>query len=145
MIISKQHRLIGGTEARVLCENQMTKKILVVEDEPASLRILEYFLTHEGYKIAGAKDGLDAMELLAQSRFDLVISDVKMPRLDGLTLARHLVSTMPITPIFLMSAYHWDDMKDILKLGVPCLKKPFSLNQLLSQIQKVLATGATRL
>jgi CheY-like chemotaxis protein len=59
----------------------MTKKILVVEDEPASLKILRYFLGHEGYETAGAKDGVGAMELLAQSRFDLVLSDVKMPRL----------------------------------------------------------------
>jgi CheY-like chemotaxis protein len=55
----------------------MTKKILVVEDEPASLRILRYFLCYEGYESAGAKDGVEAMELLAQSRFDLVFSDVK--------------------------------------------------------------------
>jgi DNA-binding response OmpR family regulator len=116
----------------------MTKKILVVEDEPASLRILRYFLSHEGYESAGAKDGVEAMELLAQSRFDLVLSDVKMPRLDGVALARHLLSKTPITPIFLMSAYDCDNMDDILKLGIPCLNKPVSLNQLLSRIQKVL-------
>jgi DNA-binding response OmpR family regulator len=49
----------------------MTKKILVVEDEPDSLKILRYFLTHEGYESVGAKDGVEAMELLAQSQFDL--------------------------------------------------------------------------
>jgi CheY-like chemotaxis protein len=116
----------------------MTKKILVVEDEPASLRILRYFLSHEGYETAEAKDGVEAMELLTQSRFDLVLSDVKMPRLDGVALARHLLSKTPITPIFLMSAYDCDNMDDILKLGIPCLNKPVSLNQLLSRIQKVL-------
>ena len=116
----------------------MTKKILVVEDEPASLRVIRCFLADEGYETAGAKDGLEAMELLAQSRFDLVLSDVKMPRLDGLGLAKHVLSTTPITPIFLMSAYDCDDMDDVLKLGVPCMNKPVSLNQLLSQIQKVL-------
>ena len=116
----------------------MTKKILVVDDEPASLRILRYFLTHEGYETAEAKDGVEAMELLTQSRFDLVLSDVRMPRLDGVTLAKYLLTTTPITPIFLMSAYDCDDMDDILKLGVPCLNKPVSLNHLLSQIQKVL-------
>jgi CheY-like chemotaxis protein len=127
--------------ALLICEflqNQMTKKILVVEDEPASLRILGYFLSHEGYETAGAKDGLEAMELLTQSRFDLVLSDVKMPRLDGVALARHLLSTTPITPIFLMSAYDCDNRDDILELGVPCLNKPLSLDRLLSQIQKVL-------
>jgi CheY-like chemotaxis protein len=116
----------------------MTKKILVVEDEPASLNVLRYFLSHEGYETAGAKDGLEAMERLAQSRFDLVLSDVNMPRMDGITLARHIVSSDPITPIFLMTAYDFDSREDILALMVPCLGKPLSLDQLLSQIQKVL-------
>lgn len=116
----------------------MTKKILVVEDEPASLKILRYFLGHEGYETAGAKDGVEAMELLAQSRFDLVLSDVKMPRLDGVALAKHLLSTVPITPIFLMTAYDSDNIDTVLTLGVPCLSKPLSLTQLLSQVQKLL-------
>jgi CheY-like chemotaxis protein len=77
----------------------MTKKILVVEDEPVSLKALRYFLSDEGYETAGAKDGLEAMELLAQSRFDLVISDVKMPRMDGVALARQILCSLPITPI----------------------------------------------
>jgi CheY-like chemotaxis protein len=117
----------------------MTKKILVVEDEPASLKVVRYFLTHEGYEIVGAKDGVEALELLAQSRFDLVLSDLKMPRLDGMSLARHLLSTTPITPIVLMSAYDCDYLDDILALGIPCLNKPISLNHLLLQVQKVLA------
>jgi two-component system cell cycle sensor histidine kinase/response regulator CckA len=116
----------------------MTKKILVVEDEPASLKILRYFLAHEGYESVGAKDGVEAMELLAHSRFDLVLSDVKMPRLDGVALARHLLSTTPITPIFLMTGYDCDNLDTVLALGVPCLRKPLSLSELLSQIQKVL-------
>ena len=59
-------------------------KILIVEDEPASLKILRYFLGRQGYKTAGAKDGLEALELFSQSRYDLVLSDLKMPRMDGL-------------------------------------------------------------
>jgi CheY-like chemotaxis protein len=116
----------------------MTKKILVVEDEPVSLKALRYFLGDEGYETAGAKDGLEAMELLAQSRFDLVLSDLKMPRMGGLALARQILSRLPITPIFLLTADVSDNLEAILALGVPCLSKPLSLNQLLSQIQMVL-------
>lgn len=54
-------------------------RILVVEDEPASLKVLRYFLKYQGYETAGAKDGLEAMELLARSRYDLVLSDLNMP------------------------------------------------------------------
>jgi CheY-like chemotaxis protein len=116
----------------------MTKRVLVVDDEPANLRMLRYVLNHKGYETAGAKDGVEALELLAQSRFDLVLSDVKMPRLSGVALARHLLSNMPITPIVLMTAYDVDSRDDILALNVPCLNKPLSLDNLLSQVQKVL-------
>ncbi len=113
-------------------------KILVVDDEPANLRVLGYVLSRKGYETAGAKDGLEALELLGQSRFDLVISDVRMPRMDGVALARHIVSSQPIIPIFLMTAYQFDSREDISALNVPCLGKPFSFDQLLWQIQKVL-------
>jgi CheY-like chemotaxis protein len=125
-------------ESRVFCEIKMTKKILVVDDETANLKILRYILNDEGYETAGAKDGVEALELLAQSRFDLVLSDVNMPRMDGVALARHIVSSDPITPVFLMTAYDFDNREEIFALRVPCLSKPISLDNLLSQIQKVL-------
>ena len=117
----------------------MSQKILVVEDEPASLRILRYFLSREGYETAGAKDGVEAMGLLGQCRFDLVLSDIKMPRMDGVALARHIVSTLPVTPVFLITANMSEYLEAILELRVPCLSKPLSLDKLLSQIQKVLS------
>ena len=113
-------------------------KILVVDDEPANLRLLGYVLSRNGYETAEAKDGLDALEWLARSRFDLVISDVRMPRMDGVALARHLVSSQPITPIFLITAYQFDSREDISALNIPCLGKPFSFDELLSRIRKVL-------
>ena len=116
----------------------MTKRVLVVDDEPANVRMLRYVLSHKGYETAEATDGLQALELLAQSRFDLVISDVRMPRMDGVALARHIVYSEPITPIFLMTAYHFDTRDDISALNVPCFGKPFSFDELLSQIEKVL-------
>ena len=125
----------GKLQPRVFA---MSKKILVVDDEPASLRVLRYFLGQEGYEVVAAKDDVEALELLAQLRFDLVLSDVKMPGRGGLALAKHLLSTVPITPIFLMTAYDCDTHEDILALGVPCLSKPLSLDLLLLQVQKVL-------
>jgi CheY-like chemotaxis protein len=113
-------------------------KILVVEDEPTNLRMLTDILNDEGYEIVGARDGLEALELLAQSRFDLVLSDVNMPRMDGVALARHIVSSDPLTPIFLMTAYDFDNRQEILQLRVLCLKKPVPLDSLLSRIRIVI-------
>jgi CheY-like chemotaxis protein len=128
---------------QVTARTEMTQKILVVEDEPASLRILQYFLSYEGYDTAGARDGLEAVELLAKCRFDLVLSDITMPRMDGVALARHILSSSPIIPIFLITANVSACFEDILKLGVPYLSKPLLLNQLLVQIHKMLADEGT--
>jgi CheY-like chemotaxis protein len=136
-LLINQEQLSNGAFNSPTLGNEMTK-ILVVDDEPANLKILRYILDHEGYETAGAKDGVEALELLAESRFDLVLSDVKMPRLSGVALARHLRSNMPVTPIVLMSAYDFDTREDILALNVPCLSKPLSLDNLLSEVQKVL-------
>ena len=114
-------------------------KILIVEDEPASLKILRYFLGRQGYETAGAKDGLEALELFSQSRYDLVLSDLKMPRMDGLALAQRILSTIPLTPFFLMTADDSIHTKAITEFGVPCLIKLLSLEELLARIQKVIA------
>jgi DNA-binding response OmpR family regulator len=113
-------------------------KILIVEDEPGSLKILRYFLGRHGYETAGAKDGLEALELFSQSRYDLVLSDLKMPQMDGLALARRILSTIPLTPFFLMTADDSVHIKAIREFGVPCLIKPLSLEELLARIQKVI-------
>jgi len=116
----------------------MSKKILVVEDELDNLKLVSLFLNQAGYEVSGAKDGVEAMELLGHSRFDLVLSDLRMPGMDGLTLASHIVSSDPTTPMLLMTAYYFDNRADILQLGVRCLTKPFSPNELLSEIHKVI-------
>ena len=128
--------LNGATSSRVW-GNQVAK-ILVVEDEPANLRMLTYILNDEGYETVGASDGVEALELLAQSRFDLVLSDVNMPGMDGVALTRHIVSSDLVTPIVLMTAYDFDNRQEILQLRVPCLSKPLSLHNLLSEIRKVI-------
>jgi CheY-like chemotaxis protein len=79
----------------------MLKNILVVEDEPASLELLSHFLRKEGYRVSEASDGAEAIELLGTSRFDLVLTDIRTPRLDGVTLALHILVTH--------HSYHHDD------------------------------------
>lgn len=67
-----------------------------------------------------------------------MLSDIKMPPMDGIALARHILSTLPITPIFLITADVSDCFEDILKFGVPYVTKPLLLNHLLAQIHKML-------
>jgi len=117
------------------------KKILIVEDELTALKVLRYFLDDAGYEVAAATDGLEALELLSRSRFDLVLSDLRMPRMDGVALARQILSTTPVIPIFLMTAYECDEVQALLNFGVPCFNKPLSLDDLLSKIEKVVGNS----
>ena len=61
--------------------------------------------------------------------------------MDGVALAKHILSTLPVTPVFLITANMSEYLEATQKLGVPCLSKPLSLDQLLSKIQKVLSNG----
>jgi EAL domain-containing protein (putative c-di-GMP-specific phosphodiesterase class I)/CheY-like chemotaxis protein len=78
-------------------------RILVVDDEPALLRAYTRALTRDGYEAEGATDGVRAKELLAESRFDVIISDVCMPGMDGLELLRAVRRIDVDVPVILVT------------------------------------------
>jgi CheY-like chemotaxis protein len=119
---------------------KMSQTILVVDDEAANLRLISLFLEKQGYRVLQARDGLEAMDLLAQFRVDIVLSDLRMPRMDGIALTRHILSKVPNTPVLLMTAYATQDVRGLSELRVPVLNKPFMLDQLSSEIQAVLSS-----
>jgi CheY-like chemotaxis protein len=118
----------------------MSQTILIVEDEAPNLTLISHFLQKKGYCVLQARDGLEAIDLLRQFRVDIVLSDLRMPRMDGLALTRHIVSTLPNTPVLLMTAYAREDVKGLSELRVPVLNKPFMLDQLSSEIETVLSS-----
>jgi len=65
----------------------MSARILLVDDEPLYLRLLKVNLEQEGYQIATARDGEEALEFVSQEIPDLIILDVMMPKVDGITVA----------------------------------------------------------
>lgn len=66
----------------------MSQTILVVEDEAANLRLISQFLQKQGYFVLQARDGLEAMDLMREFRVDIVLSDLRMPRMDGIALTK---------------------------------------------------------
>lgn len=81
------------------------RRILIAEDEPHILRVLAMWLRRHGYAIAEAVDGAAALEILDRDPVDLLISDLNMPRMDGLTLVRIIREDRGLTlPIFLLTA-----------------------------------------
>ena len=118
----------------------MSKNILVVEDEPVSLECISHFLRKQGYAVREARDGAEAIELIDNSQFDLVLSDIRMPRVDGVALATNILSRVPTIPIILMTAVPFELTRS-LGYNVPCLSKPILLDELRTSVQTALARG----
>src|SRR5215210_8144007 len=91
--------------------------VLVVEDEPVIRELMAILLEEEGYTVRQACDGLEALETVDQHPVDLVLSDVKMPRLDGASLAHRLRAQANPLPVILMSAVYAEvDLPGVLFL-----------------------------
>ena len=115
--------------------------ILVADDEPMILDLVVEVLRLEGYATLAARDGLEALELLARGRPDLVLMDVMMPGLDGRAVVRRMRERPELdgVPVILMSAAR---PVDPAALGVAFLPKPFDLDRLLGAVSA--AVGGPR-
>jgi CheY-like chemotaxis protein len=90
-------------------------KILVVDDDALGRHNVVYFLRLEDYEVDEACDGNQAVLLLDQVKFDLVLSDIMMPGLDGLGLLKHVQSVAPDIPVLLMSGFSHIELDEIIK------------------------------
>jgi CheY-like chemotaxis protein len=108
--------------------------VLVVEDEPTIRELMAILLEEEGYAVRQAADGLEALETVEQYPVDLILSDVKMPRLDGASLARQLRERGDLIPVVLMSAVY----AEVDLAGVRFLRKPLNCEHLLDIIAAAL-------
>lgn len=111
-------------------------KVLVVDDDSLVRDLLCEILTEEGYSVDSASNGIEALEKLEAGRFDLVISDVEMPEMDGIDLAREMRSISSV-PLILMSGNIYTKEESIA-LADYFLLKPFEFNDLLSAVKKAL-------
>ena len=112
------------------------KRVLVAEDEESVRHLLTLVLEAAGYTVHGAEDGMEALAEMKKRRFDAVVADYRMPRLDGeqfLLLSRLM---WPQTPTILLSAEH-ADLPVMLKMQGACalLPKPFDSQGLLQTLQ----------
>jgi DNA-binding response OmpR family regulator len=104
-----------------------TVSILVVDDEEMLRNLLMKILTKEGYQVDAACDGEDAVEKLRQKTYSLLISDIKMPRLNGFELLKVAKRDYPTMGVIIMTAYGDSfTVKDALLLGADeYITKPF--------------------
>jgi CheY-like chemotaxis protein len=116
----------------------MSYSILVVDDDVAIVEFLEEALSEAGYTVRCAFDGQAALDDIAQAPPDVVLSDVAMPRLDGVSLVHQLARDGSAIPVILTSAA--SDKVDVPDTHF--VSKPFDLEQMLRLITHVLADHA---
>lgn len=118
------------------------KRILVVDDEADICWALEIGLNEEGYEIAHANEGKDALSIMRNRAFDLAIIDVKLPGKNGLEVARIAKDINPDLKILIISGYHYED-DDPIQEGIQrgeyqgFISKPFELDEVLDLVKRV--------
>lgn len=121
----------------------MAKKILVIEDDPATSRLVEYSLRHEGYQVSTASNGLDGIRKAVEEAPDLIILDVMLPGLDGFEIC-HRLRSEPDTaklPIMMFSAkaQEMDKSTGLLVGADDYLTKPAAPATIISHVEALLA------
>ena len=119
-------------------------RILVVEDEPRILAFVARGLEAEGFTVDSAMDGVEALRWAREERYDVVVLDLLLPRLDGLTVLRELRQHRPELPVVILSAR--SDLATKLRgfrFGAnDYLAKPFSLEELIARVRVQLRNAA---
>jgi two-component system, OmpR family, KDP operon response regulator KdpE len=120
------------------------RNILVVDDEAQITRVLKTTLSAQGYGIRTAADGRQALQELKSWSPDLVITDLRMPHMDGLELCRHIRAESRI-PIIVLSVKGEETIKvEALDAGADdYITKPFSVNELLARVRAALRRAST--
>lgn len=120
----------------------MNKRVLVVDDDQSIQRVLVQTLQLEGYEVATASDGVEAMETLAGQLPDVVILDVMMPKLDGLDVLKRMRAderTQTVPVILLTARSSQEDIWEGWQSGVDYyMTKPFDVEELLRFLSHVL-------
>ena len=122
-------------------------RILIVDDEADIALILKLQLEDAGYRTARARDGLEALEVLARERYDLVLLDIRMPRLDGIEVLERIRREWPDLVVVMMTAHGSEDIAvEAMKKGaVDYISKPFSSDDMKKRVERAIQYNRTRL
>ena len=119
----------------------MTAKILIVEDNPDSCAYLSQLLTIKGYTVYTAADGLEALRAVQISNPDVIVSDIMMPKADGIQLLKALRSSPKYKkiPVLMVSAYGSGNLKEALQAGADeAMRKPLNFSHFFESLEKLL-------
>ncbi|MBQ9817578.1 MAG: response regulator [Proteobacteria bacterium] len=112
-------------------------RLLVVDDDLDMLRNLALMLSLEGYYVMTASSGIDASVFIAEHKFDVVITDLRMPIVDGYEIVRRTKAIRPETSIIVTSRYLDDDTRKWMQSeGVVGLEKPYNVHQISAMLRE---------
>ena len=115
-----------------------SKKILVVDDQESIQKALYHMLSSEGYEISTANNGQEALDSINQNSFDLVISDINMPIMNGLELLKNMkANKINIPLLFITSSDKDETLNEAVKFGINgIIEKPFNMLSTLEIIRE---------
>ena len=116
------------------------EKILIVDDEEGMRRLLRRVLSREGFETSAAGSGAEALQMVGSDQFDLVITDVKMPGMDGVELLKELYAFDPSLPVVVITAYGTvESAVQALRAGAyDYITKPFETDEIKLTVAKAL-------
>lgn len=120
---------------------------MIVDDEPQIRKLLRSLLSRQGYQVTEAGDGLEALSLCQQgSSFDLLLTDIVMPQMDGLQLSQKVTTMLPAVRVVLMSGKCEVEKvaTQVRRFGFGFIKKPFQIEELNESVRSQLSVGGTR-
>lgn len=127
--------------------NDVKAKVLVVDDEPSMREFLSILLEREGYAVEQAENADKALQLLDSNAFDLVISDIKMPGLDGISLLGKIKEQSPDTAVLMVTAFSTAEQAvEVMKRGAyDYIAKPFKVEEVKVLVSNALEQRSLRL
>ncbi|UCF01917.1 MAG: diguanylate cyclase [Deltaproteobacteria bacterium] len=123
------------------------KTILCVDNDPGIRELLHEIITHLGHRVITAVDGIDALEKLTDDHFDIVITDISMPRMDGIELIKRIKTDFDDVDVIAITAYEMTyKYTDIIALGASdFISKPFNIDELEAKLNRILRERRLRL
>lgn len=118
-------------------------RVLLCDDDPQVRRAVQRMLLRAGHRVEAASDAKDALAIHARERFDILVTDIRMPGKSGIELAREITEQNPAIGVILCTGYA-EDLRPRDSIPWPVLLKPFRPDELLRQIQSVRETRLSR-
>ncbi len=122
-------------------------RVLIAEDDTAVREFVSRALSHGGHEVVTVDDGLEALDVLHSETFDLLVTDIVMPHLDGIALALKVAKEYPAMPVLLMTGYAAERQRahNLEALIHDVITKPFTLRQICDATNDALASRGSPL